>query len=405
MDTNFGSLTSFSAQALSEHSLEEEVLSRYAKGAKEVEAGLCCPAAHYDSKFLKVLPNEILQTDYGCGDPSRFVNTGETVVDLGSGSGKVCYILAQKVGPYGRVIGVDFNPAMLALARKHRAAISDKLGYDNVRFVRARIQDMALDLDTAESWLREHPVDTADRWLALEAHCAHLRQSAPAVPDEAADLVVSNCVLNLVKPEDKHDLFDEIFRVLKRGGRAVISDIVCDEDPTPNMLNDPGLWSGCISGAFREDSLVDRFAQAGFYGVEILQRQSNPWQVIDGIEFRAMTIRAYKGKEGPCLERRQAVVYKGPFSRIHDDDGHVFLRGKRAAVCDKTFHILTNPQGPYAGMFEAIPPHMEVSLGDALPFDCSHGSLRDPRETKGKDFRETSLQVPGTSPCQPGKCC
>ncbi|MCZ7646191.1 MAG: methyltransferase domain-containing protein [Planctomycetota bacterium] len=405
MDTNVGSPISFSAQARDGRSLEEEVLNRYAKGAKEVEAGLCCPAAHYDSRFLEVLPDEILQTDYGCGDPSRFVEAGETVVDLGSGSGKICYILAQKVGPQGRVVGVDFNPAMLALARKHRTAISHKLGYDNVRFVRARIQDMALDLEAAEAWLREHPVNTADRWLALEAQCAHLRQAAPAVADEAADVVVSNCVLNLVKPEDKRGLFAEMFRVLKRGGRAVISDIVCDEDPTPKILNDPGSWSGCISGAFREDSLADRFAQAGFYGVEILRRQTDPWQVIDGIEFRAMTIRAYKGKEGPCLERRQAVVYKGPFSRIYDDDGHVFLRGKRTAVCDKTFQILTHPKGPYAGMFEAVPPHEVIPVKDALPFDCSHGSLRDPRETKGKDFRETRLQVSGTSPCRSGTCC
>ena len=107
---------------------EEAVLQRYGKAAHEVEVGLCVPV-DYDASLLQVIPAEILEKDYGCGDPSRFVKPGETVLDLGSGSGKACYIMLQVVGAQGKVIGLDFNPPMLALARKHQKPIGDKLGY------------------------------------------------------------------------------------------------------------------------------------------------------------------------------------------------------------------------------------------------------------------------------------
>ena len=96
---------------------ERQVLERYAGAAQERESALCCPV-QYDAKFLAAIPQEILDKDYGCGDPSRYVREGDVVLDLGSGGGKICYIASQAVGPKGRVIGVDFNPAMLALAGK-----------------------------------------------------------------------------------------------------------------------------------------------------------------------------------------------------------------------------------------------------------------------------------------------
>jgi SAM-dependent methyltransferase len=144
-------------------------------------------------------------------------------------------------------------------------------------------------------------------------------------------VVVSNCVLNLVKPQDKQKLFSEIFRVLRRGGRTVISDIVSDEDVPENLKADPNLWSGCISGAFREDLFLEAFEQAGFYGTRILERQQDPWRTVEGIEFRSVTVVAYKGKEGPCLDQKHAVVYRGPFRHVEDDDGHILKRGIRAA--------------------------------------------------------------------------
>src|SRR5262245_65729352 len=96
---------------------EAAVLQRYGEAAREVEACLCLPVS-YDEALLKVIPDEILEKDYGCGDPTRHIHEGETVLDLGSGSGKACYIISQIVGAKGKVIGVDFNPPMLVLARK-----------------------------------------------------------------------------------------------------------------------------------------------------------------------------------------------------------------------------------------------------------------------------------------------
>lgn len=384
--------------------IEHSVVERYAQAAREVQPALCCPPTRYDGRLLEKIPREIIEKDYGCGDPSPHVRVGETVLDLGSGSGKACYILSQKVGASGRVIGVDMNDAMLGLARKHQGEFVHQVGHDNVRFIKARIQDMALDLERVDDWLRANPIAGTDRLSAFEVECDRLRKESPAVPSESVDVVVSNCVLNLVRPQDKAGLFGEIHRVLKRGGRTIISDIVCDEDPTSAIVNDSELWSGCIAGAFREDRFLEHFEAAGFYAVEIVARQENPWQVIDGIEFRSMTVRAYKGKEGPCLERHQSVIYRGPWKSVGDDDGHTLQRGKRMAVCDKTFQILTDPAGPYAGHVLAVPPTSDIPLDAAEPFDCEGATFRDPRQTKGQEYRHTRL-ASGSVCCESEGCC
>jgi arsenite methyltransferase len=102
-------------------------------------------------------------------------------------------------------------------------------------------------------------------------------------------------------------------RVLKKGGRAVISDIVSDEEVPEELQNDPELWSGCISGALTEEGFLAAFENASFYGIQILKRDRDPWRTVQGIEFRSVTIEAFKGKQGECFERNQAVIYRGPF--------------------------------------------------------------------------------------------
>lgn len=388
------------------NAIEAAVLSRYADASKLPEAALCCPTINYDKDLLAMLPQEIIEKDYGCGDPSRYVSEGDTVVDLGSGGGKICYMISKKVGPRGSVVGVDFNDPMLALARKYQGEMAGKIGWANTRFVRARIQDMGLDLDALAAWLAEHPVTTLEAADALESEKRRIRANAPGVPNDFADVVVSNCVLNLVATEEKGLLFDEIFRVLKKGGRAIISDIVCDETPPESMRNDPHLWSGCISGAFREDEFLERFEKAGFHGVEILERAAEPWQVVEGIEFRSMTVRAYKGKQGPCFEHNQAVVYKGPWKKVVDDDGHTLVRGQRMAVCDKTYQLMTDAKGSYAGQIVGIEPRETIAAAEAKPFACQKQSLRDPRQTKGLEYSET-IAASGESFCTDGSggCC
>ena len=200
-------------------------------------------------------------------------------------------------------------------------------------------------------------------------------------------------MLNLVESGSKSQLFAEILRVLRPGGRAVISDIVSDEVISEELQRDPELWSGCISGAMTETAFLESFERAGFYGVELVKRERNPWRTVEGIEFRSVTVRAFKGKPGVCFERNQAVIYKGPFKQVVDDDGHRLWRGVRHAVCDKTYQRYR--QLPYRDYFEFIDPLTPVPLTEAKPFDCHRTAPRQARETKGEDHRVTT----GLSAC------
>jgi ubiquinone/menaquinone biosynthesis C-methylase UbiE len=380
--------------------VERAVRERYSAASQAVEPALCCPV-QYDADYLRVLPQELIQRDYGCGDPSRYVVAGDTVLDLGSGGGKVCYIASQIVGPHARVIGVDMNDDMLALARKYRQQIGERIGWHNVHFHKGRIQDLALDLEKFDAYLNKHPVDSADRWLEMQRRADQMRLSEPMIAGDSIDVVLSNCVLNLVAPEDRQQLFAEIHRVLRRGGRAVISDIVSDEPVPDHLRNDPQLWSGCVSGAFLEHDFIEAFERAGFYGIQIVSRQEQPWATVEGIEFRSLTVQAYKGKEGPCMDYHQAVIYTGPWKSVTDDDGHMLRRGERTAVCEKTFQIYT--AAPYAKQIIAVPPHQAVAAEDAQPYDCRRNAIRPPRETKGTAFNKTQLPISDT--CGSSGCC
>lgn len=380
--------------------MESAVKEAYAHGAEQRVDALCCPV-DYDPQYLVAIPDEVIERDYGCGDPSRYLREGETVLDLGSGTGKICFIASQVVGPSGRVIGVDMTQEMLAVARRNAPLVADQIGHANVEFRRGRIQDLALDLDRLEAELVADPVADVEALFAVQAMADDLRRTEPMIGTDSVDVVVSNCVLNLVDGRDKTTLFAEIFRVLRSGGRAVISDIVSDEPVPEHMRNDPELWSGCISGALTEEGFIAAFVEAGFYGARLLVRQSEPWRTIEGLEFRSITVEAFKGKEGPCFERKQAVMYKGPFSEVMDDDGHRLLRGQRAAVCDKTYRIYASE--PYAEHFDLVDPLEPIPLEDALPFDCARTAPRHPRETKGLEYDVTTEDYGEV--CGPDGCC
>ena len=234
---------------------ETAVRERYAAGARAAEAKLCCPV-DYNPEYLKVIPPEVIERDYGCGDPSKYLRAGETVLDLGSGTGKICFIAAQVVGPSGRVIGVDMTDEMLNLARSSAPIVAERIGYNNVEFRKGRIQDLALDLEKLDAELQARPITDAASFLRADELAQELRVKHPLVATDSVDVVVSNCVLNLVEPKSKQQLFEEIFRVLKKGGRAVISDIVSDEEVPEHLQNDPELWSGCISGALTEEGFL-----------------------------------------------------------------------------------------------------------------------------------------------------
>jgi ubiquinone/menaquinone biosynthesis C-methylase UbiE len=353
------------------------VIERYSQGAKQRQPALCCPV-NYDQNLLAMLPQEIIEKDYGCGDPSSYVQAGDVVLDLGSGAGKICYMAAQLVGQHGQVIGVDMNDDMLALARQYQSEMAQKLGGDRVRFVKGRIEDLALDVNAMEKYLAAHPIKTADDLTKLEAWKSGQRLTNPQIADASVDLVISNCVLNLVDEGHKQCMVREIFRVLKPGGRVAISDIVSDESVPAHLKSDPMLWSGCISGAFQEREFLRAFQEAGFIAVSYAKWDAEPWQVVEGIEFRSVTLAAVKGAGTTCLDYGHAVIYRGPFSAVTDDENHIYPRGERMAVCERTFKLLT--EGPYKQDFIGITPNQRR---EPATWCAPVGTLRPASETKG----------------------
>jgi len=218
----------------------EEVRARYGRIA-ETAGGCCGPTCcgggaetvslqiGYGKKELATLP-EGADLGLGCGAPIALLELrrGETVLDLGSGAGIDAFLAAEEVGPGGRVIGVDMTPQMLERARKN--AVSK--GRTNVEFREGRLE-------------------------------------ALPVEDGSVDAVTSNCVINLVP--DKAAVFAEVARVLRPGGRMVVSDIVLDA-PLPEAVRaDIAAWVGCISGAMRKDEYLGRVEAAGLTEVEVLK--------------------------------------------------------------------------------------------------------------------------------------
>jgi len=325
--------------------LEGAVRDRYTEGARIAKPNLCCPTS-YDPRLLEALPKEIIERDYGCGDPSRYVRSGDVVLDLGSGTGKMCYMASQLVGPSGHVIGVDVNDDMLALARKYRSPMAIAFGTRPVDFIKCRIQDLKTDLEQVEKFIASPffrhfgPQPVAEDWL---------RQTPPAVTDGSVDLVISNCVLNLVGKDERQQLIREIHRVLKPGGRVAIADVVSDKEVPQNLQENPDLWADCISGAFQEQEFMRVFTDTGFTDLAFDKWTDEAWQVLEGIEFRSVTLTAVKPVTGPCIYGGKEVIYRGPFSRVHDDDKHEYLRGSRTSVCDKTYQSLLD--GPMSQSF------------------------------------------------------
>ena len=239
----------------------QAVESRYGAAAHQQEACLCTPVA-FDASLLEVIPADVVERDYGCGDPTRWVRAGDAVLDLGSGSGKNAFICSQVVGTSGSVTGVDRNDDMLSLSRAAAPVVASRVGFANVRFVKGAIE--ALDAPTASG--------------------------SPLIESASVDVVLSNCVLNLVNPSSRSALLANIRRVLRPGGRVAISDIVCDRPVPLSLQQDPDLWSGCISGAWLEEAFLADFRALGFEQVAYADRSETPWKVVEGIEFRSVTL-------------------------------------------------------------------------------------------------------------------
>ena len=375
---------------------EDAVEKRYGQAAESAESCLCTPVDY--STDLSFIPERILDIDYGCGDPTAYAEDGEVVLDLGSGSGKHCFMISSRVGPEGRVIGVDKTPQMLTLSRGAVEEVSRNLGYPEptVEFRCGYIENLRWDVGALRERIAGGLPRTYEELERIERDVC----SAPLVENDSVDLVVSNCVLNLVSDDLKEELFAELYRVIRRGGRAVISDIVAERDVPSEMKDDDHLWTGCVSGALRRDRFLQSFADAGFYGVEELS--SAFWQRVGDINFHAVTIVAHKGKDGPCWETYRSAFYVGPFSAVEDDDGHRYPRGVDVPVCEKTANILA--RRPYAGHF--LVSDGLVSEDERIPFDCSvdDGGRSDvPQHVR--DALRKSNGLTSNEACGPGSSC
>ncbi|MEE9391235.1 MAG: methyltransferase domain-containing protein [Planctomycetota bacterium] len=367
-ESRLARLNAFRREILALLAEEDATVDRYGAAAEASEAELCCPVS-YDPAALSHIPKEILDIDYGCGDPTVFAEDGQTVLDLGSGSGKHCFMIAKKVGPKGRVIGIDKTPQMLEKSSAAIPEVMSNLGFTdpNVEFRCGHIENLKIDRSQLLELIETQPLETYDDLEALETKLAK-----PLVASESVDLVVSNCVLNLVDDERKRQLFREIFRVVKKGGGVAISDIVADRPIPEDMKQDDDLWTGCLSGAFQRHEFHQVFERAGFHGMQ--EAKSSFWKTVGGINFFSVTILAQKGKQGPCYETYRQALYEGPFSEIRDDDGHVFQRGLWTPVCQKTAELLQ--QKPYVGHF-LVTPALE-DPAKKIPFDCgTPGGGRD----------------------------
>jgi radical SAM protein with 4Fe4S-binding SPASM domain len=301
--------------------LSEEVADRsraavrefYGHAAEEPQPELCCPVRP-DAEDLAHIPAHVVERFYGCGSPvsAAAPQVGETLVDLGSGAGIDCFIASRRVGRQGRVFGIDMTDQMLSVARESQPKVAGALGYDNVDFRKGILERIPLD-------------------------------------DGAADIVTSNCVINL--SPDKSAVFREVWRVLRDGGRAVIADIVADTEVPPAMRADGQLWGECISGALSEEAFMAALERAGFYGLSVLKKTF--WREVEGARFYSVTVRGFKfEKKAGCRYVGQYAVYLGPMKSVTDEEGHLFPRNVPVEVCTDTAAKLGAP--PYASAFAVI---------------------------------------------------
>ena len=298
----------------------------------DLQTSACCTAEAMPvhlRPLLKDIHAEVQEKFYGCGSPIPPELEGRTVLDLGSGSGRDCYLLSKLVGPKGKVIGVDMTNEQLAVARKHLDYHTEKYGYEkpNIEFKQAYIED----LETA------------------------------GIATGSIDVVVSNCVLNLSPAKSR--VFGEIMRVLKPGGELYFSDVFADRRIPANLAEDKVLLGECLGGALYIEDFRRLMANKGCNDFRIVSKTKLELQTgaiqkqIGMVNFYSMTIRAFKMQlEDRCEDFGQIAYYKGTFPEAPHafalDDHHLFKTGQPMLVCSNTAKMLTDSR--YSKHFKVV---------------------------------------------------
>lgn len=341
----------------------QEYYGKILRSKNDLKTSACCDIdtlAEPLRRILAELHPEVKDKFYGCGSPFPAALEGKTVLDLGSGSGRDCFILSKLVGPRGRVVGVDMTEEQLAVANRHIDYHTGKFGYrePNVRFLRGYIEDL---------------------------------ESLGLVSD-SIDVVVSNCVINL--SPDKPRVFSEIFRVLKPGGELYFSDVFADRRIPADLAADPVLLGECLGGALYIEDFRRLFGQLGCLDYRVASRTritlDDPAieRKAGMVGFYSMTIRAFKLElEDRCEDYGQVAYYLGTLPEHPHafalDDHHLFKTGLPMRVCGNTAAMLARTR--YSGHFKIVG---DTSTHYGL-FDCGPGNV---------------LQAPGGEAFS-GACC
>jgi len=260
----------------------------YAEKAKTPDEIIFNPVL-YPEERIYFVPVEARSRMYGCGSPvlDATLEPGQTVVDLGSGTGVEVFIAASLVGAGGSAFGVDMTDAMLEIARRCEPEVHRQLGYANTAFHKGYLEDLPFE-------------------------------------DATVDAVISNCVINLSR--NKRRVYSEIFRVLKPGGRLVISDVAPETEPPLSIRGDHRLIGQCVGGTLVQEHLLSLLRDIGFVDAIVIKRF--PYRVVDGHQFYSLTFRAYR----PAPAEQVDLLYTGPCRSVVTDTGVLLRKGERTTV-------------------------------------------------------------------------
>jgi len=269
------------------HGSVREFYGAAALVAKEDIANPLAPA-QAEADFIS---DKTKKHSYGCGSPvtDGAPQEGETLVDLGSGSGIECFMASASVGKTGRVYGIDMTNEMLKLAGDSLPEVAERLGYKNVEFRKGFLEQIPLG-------------------------------------DAVADVVISNCVINL--SPDKRMTYQEIFRILKPGGRLVVSDIVTDTAIPATLKNNVRYRGECLGGAMQQEELVAMMEAAGFSAIRFIKRF--PYRQVENMDFFSLTYEAIRPIA--VMDESVDVVYRGPYGAVYTESGILLMKGRRTSI-------------------------------------------------------------------------